>query len=143
MLRLGFQPLLSSVKVCYFLLKSDGVLRLENRLPKRHGGSNPSSCAIKTNTIPRGWCLFLYHSQRGRTRRGSHTAGTQHTMRHRVFAVSASRGDVGLNLYRSGTIRTDLAPSSIPLFLLERILTPLCDSLSRRMGFAFERKPSG
>ena len=42
---------------------------LENRLPKRHGGSNPSSCAIKTNTIPRGWCLFLYHSQRGRTRR--------------------------------------------------------------------------
>jgi hypothetical protein len=31
------------------------------------------------------------------------------------------------------------------LFLLryERILTPLCDSPSRRMGFAFERKPSG
>ena len=28
-----------------------------------HGGSNPSACAIKTNTIPRGWCLFLYHSQ--------------------------------------------------------------------------------
>ena len=25
----------------------------------------------------------------------------------------------------------------------ERILTPLCDSTSRRMGFAFERKPSG
>ena len=42
---------------------------LENRLPNRHGGSNPSACAIKTNTIPRGWCLFLYHSQRGRTRR--------------------------------------------------------------------------
>ena len=40
---------------------------LENRLPKRHGGSNPSSCAIKINTIPRGWCLFLYHSHRGRT----------------------------------------------------------------------------
>ena len=40
---------------------------LENRLPNRHGGSNPSACAIKTNTIPRGWCLFLYHSQRGRT----------------------------------------------------------------------------
>ena len=34
-----------------------------------HGGSNPSACAIKTNTIPRGWCLFLYHGQRGRTRR--------------------------------------------------------------------------
>ena len=25
----------------------------------------------------------------------------------------------------------------------ERILTPICDSQSRRMGFAFERKPSG
>ena len=34
---LGFQPLLSSVKVCYFLLKSNGVLRLENSLLKRHG----------------------------------------------------------------------------------------------------------
>ena len=39
---------------------------LENRLPKRHGGSNPSSCAIKTNTIPRGWCLFLSRRMRGR-----------------------------------------------------------------------------
>ena len=42
---LGFQPLLSSVKIRYFLLKSDISKRLENRLPKRHGGSNPSSCA--------------------------------------------------------------------------------------------------
>ena len=42
MILLGFQPLLSSVKVLYFLLKSDGVLRLENRLPKRHGGSHLS-----------------------------------------------------------------------------------------------------
>ena len=42
-----------------------------------------------------------------------------------------------------GTLSTILTPSSIPLFLLERILTPLCDSPSRRMGFAFERKPSG
>ena len=67
LIRLGFQPLLSSVKVWYFPLKSEFVKRLENRLPKRHGGSNPSSCAIKTNTIPRGWGLFLYHSQRGRT----------------------------------------------------------------------------
>ena len=84
LLRLGFQPLLSSVKVRYFLLKSDGVLRLENRLPKRHGGS--------------------------------HTAGTEYTTRNRVFAVSASRGDIGLNLYSSGTISTNLTPSSIPLF---------------------------
>ena len=46
LLRLGFQPLLSSVKVLYFLLKSDGVLRLENSLGLRaHGGSNPSACA--------------------------------------------------------------------------------------------------
>ena len=40
LLRLGFQPLLSSVIFRYFLLKSDGVLRLENRLPKRHRGSH-------------------------------------------------------------------------------------------------------
>ena len=73
----------------------------------------------------------------------SHTAGTEYTTRNRVFAVSASRGDVGFNLYRSGTISTILTPSSIPLFRFERILTPLCDSLSRGMGFAFERKPSG
>ena len=39
-IRLGFRPLLSSAIFCYFLLKSDGVLRLENRLPKRHGGSH-------------------------------------------------------------------------------------------------------
>ena len=31
-----------------------------------HGGSNPSACAIKTNTIPRGWCLFLSRRTRGR-----------------------------------------------------------------------------
>ena len=47
LIRLGFQPLLSSVKVWYFPLKSEFVKRLENRLPKRHGGSNPSSCAKK------------------------------------------------------------------------------------------------
>ena len=46
----------------------------------------------------------------------SHTAGTEYTSRHRVFAVSASRGDIGLNLYSSGTISTNLTPSSIPLF---------------------------
>ena len=40
LLRLGFQPLLSSVKVRYFLLKSKYVKRLEKRLPKRHGGSH-------------------------------------------------------------------------------------------------------
>ena len=82
MIRLGFQPLLSSVKVRYFLLKSEFVKRLENRLPKRHGGSNPSSCA--KNEAP-------------------------------LLAVGA--------------------------FIFawnERILTPLCDSSSRRMGFAFE-----
>ena len=84
LIRLGFQPLLSSVKVGYFLLFSDMLDCLENRLPKSHGGS--------------------------------HTAGTEYTTRNRVFAVSASRGDVGLNLYRSGTISTNLTPSSIPLF---------------------------
>ena len=116
-----------------------------------------------------GVLYFLPQSEgtnsRSRSETGSsHTAGTEHTSRHKVFAVSASRGDIGLNLYRSGTVFTNLTPSSIPLFLrqrkgqpspkssvvflflwlrYERILTPLCDSLSRRMGFAFERKPSG
>ena len=93
---------------------------------------------------------FIFcHSQRGTTSRSrsgtgsSHTAAAEQTTRNRVFAVSASRGDVGLNLHQSGTISTNLTPSSIPLFRFERILTPLCDSSSRRMGFAFERKPSG
>ena len=86
MLRLGFQTLLSSVILRYFLLKSDGVLRLENRLPKRHGGSNPSSCA--KNEAP-------------------------------ILAVGA--------------------------FIFawnEWILTPLCDSPSRRMGFAYPTRRS-
>ena len=87
--------------------------------------------------------LFLLPQSEGTNPKGSHTAGTEHTTRNRAFAVSASRGDVGLNLYRSGTISINLTPSSIPLFRFERILTPLCDSLSRGMGFAFERKPSG
>ena len=51
------------------------------------------------------WMVFIFISQsEGTNLEGSHTAGTQHTMRHRVFAVSASRGDVGLNfiLKRNG-----------------------------------------
>ena len=59
---------------------------LENRLPKRHGGSNPSSCA--KNEAP-------------------------------ILAVGA--------------------------FIFawnERILTPLCDSSSRRMGFAYPTRRS-
>ena len=43
-------------------------------------------------------------------------ARKEHITRSIVFAVSASRGDIGLNLYRSGTVSTILAPSSIPLF---------------------------
>ena len=86
------------------------------------------------------WMVFIFISQsEGTNPKGSHTAGTEHTTRNRLFAVSASRGDVGLNLYRSGTISTNLTPSSIPLFRLERILTPLCDSQSRRMGYCRSR----
>ena len=45
-------------------------------------------------------------------------------------------------------IKGQPSPQSSVVFLFlwlryERILTPLCDSSSRRMGFAFERKPSG
>ena len=45
-------------------------------------------------------------------------------------------------------IKGQPSPKSSVVFLFlwlryERILTPLCDSSSRRMGFAFERKPSG
>ena len=50
----------------------------------------------------------------------SHTAAAEYITRNKVFAVSASRGDVGLNLYRSGTVSTILAPSSIPLFLRQK-----------------------
>jgi hypothetical protein len=61
--------------------------------------------------------VFIFISQsEGTNPKGSHTAGTEHTARNRLFAVSASRGDVGLNLYRSGTVFTNLTPSSIPLF---------------------------
>ena len=66
--------------------------------------------------------LFLLPQSEGTNSRSqretgsSHTAGTEHTTRSRLTAVSASRGDIGLNLYRSGTVSTILAPSSIPLF---------------------------
>ena len=94
---------------------------LENRLPTRHGGSNPSSCANKKVYSLRV-DLFLLPQSEGtnplsRSETGSsHTAGTEHTTRNRVFAVSALRGDVSFNLYQSGTISTNLTPSSIPLF---------------------------
>ena len=58
MLRLGFQPLLSSVKILYFLLKSDGVLRLENRLPKSTGVRIPLP-APKNKDTPWGCPLFF------------------------------------------------------------------------------------
>ena len=61
--------------------------------------------------------LFLLPQSEGTNPKGSHTAGTEHITRNRVFAVSASRGDVGLNLRQSGTAFTNFAPSSIPLFL--------------------------
>ena len=56
----------------------------------------------------RKWILTMR-----RMSQGSHTAAAEYITRNRVFAVSASRGDVGLNLYQSGMIRTDFAPSSI------------------------------
>ena len=36
---------------------------LENRLPKRHGGSNPSSCAKKIRTLLVGVLYFLPQSE--------------------------------------------------------------------------------
>ena len=95
---------------------------LENRLPNRHGGSNPSACAIKMNTIPRGWCLFLYHSQRGRTlvrkaKRGVRIPQAQSIPRGRDSSRYLRREEMSdWILYWSGTFSTNLAPSSIPLF---------------------------
>ena len=44
------------------------------------------------------WMVFIFISQsEGTNPKGSHTAGTEHTTRNRLFAVSASQGDVGLN----------------------------------------------
>ena len=60
--------------------------------------------------------LFLLPQSEGTNPKGSHTAAAEYITRSIVFAVSASRGDVGLNLYRSGTVFTNLTPSSIPLF---------------------------
>ena len=57
------------------------------------------------------WMVFIFILQsegtnsRSRSETGSsHTAGTEHTTRNRLFAVSASRGDVWLNfiLKRNG-----------------------------------------
>ena len=47
---LGFQRFLPSDIFDYFALMSDFLKSLENRLPNRHGGSNPSACA-KNNSI--------------------------------------------------------------------------------------------
>ena len=84
----------------------------------------PSSISLflrqKNKDTPCGCLLFLPQSE-GTNPKGSHTAGTEHTTRNRAFAVSASRGDVGLNLYRSGTVLMNLAPSSISLFLRQSL----------------------
>ena len=60
--------------------------------------------------------LFLLPQSEGTNPKGSHTAGTEQTLRNKAFAVSASRGDESFNLYQSGTISTNLTPSSISLF---------------------------
>ncbi len=60
---LGFQRYLSSFNFAYLKPNYPQRGSLENRLPKRHGGSNPSSCA--TSAQPKGalktrWlCIFL------------------------------------------------------------------------------------
>jgi len=92
-----------------------GHVELKTVCPKGTGVRIPLPAPIKMVYSLRV-DLFLLPQSEGTNPKGSHTAGTQHTTRNRLFAVSASRGDIGLNLYRSGTIRTDLAPSSIPLF---------------------------
>ena len=73
--------------------------------------------------------LFLLPRSEGTNPKGSHTAAAEYITRNKVFAVSASRGDVGLNLYQSGTFSTKLAPSSIPLFLRQKIRTSLAGVL--------------
>ena len=63
------------------------------------------------------WMVFIFISQsEGTNPQGSHTAAAEYITRSIVFAVSASRGDVGLNLHQSGTVFTNFTPSSIPLF---------------------------
>ena len=70
----------------------------------------------KIRTLLVGVLYFLPQSE-GTNPKGSHTADTEQIPRNRLFAVSASRGDVGLNLYWSGTVNTILTPSSISLSL--------------------------
>ena len=77
--------------------------------------------APKIRTLLVGVLYFLPQSEgtnsRSQSETGSsHTAGTEQTLGNRVIAVSASRGDVGLNFYRNGTFFTNLTRSSIPLF---------------------------
>ena len=101
-----------------------------------HGGSNPSACANKNGLLLAGRPFLLPQSE-GTNPKGSHTAGTQHTMRHRVFAVSASRGDIGFDQYFAEQLAQSRPEQHTPL--QERILTPLCDSPSRRMGYCRSR----
>ena len=122
-------------------------------MPKRHGGSNPSSCAIKTNTIPRGWCLFLSRRTRGR----EPTSATKCCRMGFAYPTRRSKSSLFRRRVWVSSLKTNIPlpapnkrttePQKLCCFLFlwhwyERILTPLCDSPSRRMGFAFERKPS-
>ena len=121
MLRLGFQPLLSSVIFRYFLLKSDGVLRLENRLPKRHGGSNPSSCANKNGLLLVGRPIFIA-TVRGDELPFAKRNGEFAYRRRRAYHEEQTLR--GICVARSclprvelcGTFSTIFTPSSIPLF---------------------------
>ena len=105
LLRLGFQPLLSSVKVLYFLLKSNIVKRLENRLPKRHGGSNPSSCA-KNKDTPCGCHLFFA------TVRGSQIRSPSELARRGVRILAVER--VKLACKRQGEKSSPEANTPLP-----------------------------
>ena len=56
---LGFQRFISSFIFDYFALMSDFGESLENRLPNRHGGSNPSACANKNGLLLAGRPIFI------------------------------------------------------------------------------------
>ena len=80
-------------------------------VPKAHEGSNPSLCARRFNSTHSGWIEPFFLAQR----KWILTMRRSRRVRIPPQAVSASRGDESFTSNQSGTVFTNLAPSSIPL----------------------------
>ena len=89
---------------------------LENRLPKRHGGSNPSSCANKNGLLLAGRPIFIA------TVRGSRIRSPSELARRGVRIPHPKIEELALQAQGVGIFVKDEYPSSKPFDKLEFVL---------------------